>query len=523
MLGLDGGSWNLLEPLMNQGIMPNLQKLVKKGSSGVLQSTIPPYTAPAWVSSTTGVNPGKHGVFGFTEKKNGVTTGNFVDSTHLRVARIWNYINNTGGTCGLINVPITYPVETVNGFMVPCFFTPLEKRDYTYPESIFREILEPHKYVINIRLSGKKIHSEEGIAQLVKNLKNMTERRFKVMEKLREIYNPDFLMVVFTSMDKLQHKFWKYLDNNEDLYKTELAARVRPLLLSVYQQIDEVIGKVMVQLDSNVSLYLISDHGFGPQKKFLFMNKWLAENGFLSIKVARLLMYRMQYRYFNKKEFFTRNLDVFKHPIYKSINYGKSFFIAGDQYEHGIYATRNYSNSNFYKKIADLIEKLSAMRESDSGKPIFEKVFQRDEIYEGEFKHIAPDIVLKLNDYSMNILRGFPRKNRIIAQCTGPDGCHRPEGIIAAYGKDVAVGGKVRASIMDLMPTILYNMGLQIPKNIDGVVRKEIFKKNFKDENDIAWCDPLKNLERTHGEENRYQKAEKEQIAAQLRDLGYFE
>ena len=66
LLGLDGMTYSVLEPAFEAGHMPVFQRLLERGASGVLTSTVPPYTPPGWTSIFTGVNPGKHGIFGFT-------------------------------------------------------------------------------------------------------------------------------------------------------------------------------------------------------------------------------------------------------------------------------------------------------------------------------------------------------------------------------------------------------------------------------------------------------------------------
>ncbi|MCL5256546.1 MAG: alkaline phosphatase family protein, partial [Chloroflexi bacterium] len=65
LLGLDGADFGLVDRLIELGKLPNLQKLREEGASGVLQSTYPSFTAPAWTSFITGLWPGKHGIFNF--------------------------------------------------------------------------------------------------------------------------------------------------------------------------------------------------------------------------------------------------------------------------------------------------------------------------------------------------------------------------------------------------------------------------------------------------------------------------
>jgi predicted AlkP superfamily phosphohydrolase/phosphomutase len=523
VLGIDGGTWDLLIPLIDEGVMPNLGKIVKNGSSGILESTLPPYTAPAWVSCITGVNPGKHGIFGFTIKKNGIVQGEFVDSTRISVPKIWNYINNAGKTAGLINVPITYPAEPVDGFMVPCFFTPLGKKDYTYPQSIYEDVLVPANYVINVRQAEKQVLSEETATEVIHDIKNMAQRRYEVMEALQGTYNPDFFMVVFTCLDKVQHKFWKFLDPSNSMAKTSLASKLRPLLLSVYEEIDAIIGKILAKLAGNTTLYIVSDHGFGAQNKTFFINKWLVQNGFLKLKKFRFISYRLVTKYFKKRNFFNRNVDIFDNPIYKFINKKRSFFIGSDPYEQGIYFIGNPSSADYLDKISLLKQQLATIKDPETGKLLFKRCYHRDELYSGEYATDAPDVILKLQDYSINIIRGYPLKNKIFSATLKPTGCHKPMGIFAAYGKDIVPDNKVYASIKDVTPTVLYNMGLPVNSEMDGEVRKEIFSKRFQESHEIIYSDDFKFMRENTVQKSNYTDSEIEDVAAKLKDLGYFE
>jgi len=65
IIGIDGGTYSIIDPLIEKGALPNLRRLIKSGVKGILKSTYPPLTAPAWVSFMTGENPGKHGFFDF--------------------------------------------------------------------------------------------------------------------------------------------------------------------------------------------------------------------------------------------------------------------------------------------------------------------------------------------------------------------------------------------------------------------------------------------------------------------------
>src|SRR3989337_326500 len=97
VVGLDGGTWELLKPLMNEGVMPHLAHLTETGVSGVLHSTLPPWTPTAWSSFATGKNPGKHGVFGFT-RRNPDGSKAWVSSKSIRAATLWRILSDHGLT-----------------------------------------------------------------------------------------------------------------------------------------------------------------------------------------------------------------------------------------------------------------------------------------------------------------------------------------------------------------------------------------------------------------------------------------
>jgi predicted AlkP superfamily phosphohydrolase/phosphomutase len=140
IIGLDGATWTLLRPWIDQGQLPNLARLLQEGASGPLTTTIPPVSASAWVSFATGCNPGKHGAFDFVfPQPGGYDIG--VISVQLRgVPPFWKTIEEAGGQVGLMSVPITYPPQAIRGFTVNGFLVPNEQSTYTYPPELKEEL-----------------------------------------------------------------------------------------------------------------------------------------------------------------------------------------------------------------------------------------------------------------------------------------------------------------------------------------------------------------------------------------------
>lgn len=122
---------------------------------------------------------------------------------------------------------------------------------------------------------------------------------------------------------------------------------------------------------------------------------------------------------------------------------------------------------------ADLIAQLKALRDPDTGKPVIRDVFTREQAFPGTEMDRAPDLTLQLNDYSfLSVLRAdAPIKDRLIPYAT-----HHPDGIIIGSGPAMARGARIEPlRIVDVAPTVLYSLGLDVPRDFEGRVGTELF------------------------------------------------
>ncbi len=531
VLGLDGGSWDILKPLMQQGYMPNLQKLCAHGASGILNSTVPPYTAPAWVSCVTGMNPGKHGVFGFTLKTGEGTKKAFVSSRAVKTPKIWHYLNAAGKQVGLINIPITYPAERVDGFMLPCFLTPQGKTDFSYPVSLYKDLLKhTDDYIINVRIAGRKLDNEPQVQKFLSDILFATQKRFEAMKYLWQAYSADFFMIVFTCLDKIQHKFWKYLDADSPLYNSPTAEKWRPQIIKIYQLIDDIIGYIIEHIDNDTILYVVSDHGFGPFDKRVFINKWLSREGLLSLSKTRFYLAKVLAKTkLQGISHLQRNISVAANPLMHCIDFPKTLFYGSDVYEQGIYfnheSARLKSGDVAYEnELNRLKEKLLLLNDPVNGERFVDEVFFRDEVYHGPYVSQAPDILLRMKNYSYLINTSIPLKEAGFCQpVKGAEGCHRLEGIFAAYGNGIHQHKNINASIIDITPTALYSMGLAVSREIDGRVLKDIFTPVFQNTKKVVYSEKDLVCELEEAKDTEYNSREEMEIKAQLQDLGYLD
>ena len=155
VIGLDGAPHPLIERWVAAGQLPHMASLIARGSLTVLNSTIPAHSPPAWASFITGVNPGQHGVLDFVERRKDSYDFRVVRANHINGTSLWRMLSDGGRRVGVMNVPMTYPPEAVNGFLVTGLGTP-DYVAYTYPPEMTKA-LNAQGYRVN-----KKFFYEPG-------------------------------------------------------------------------------------------------------------------------------------------------------------------------------------------------------------------------------------------------------------------------------------------------------------------------------------------------------------------------
>src|SRR3989338_8398258 len=288
VIGLDGATFTNLKPWMDEGLLPNLKFLMENGVSGELESTMPRHSSLAWTSFMTGVNPGKHGIFGFIKPfKDKSYKNELVSSRDIRSRTIFEMLSENAKVVCSVNLPLTYPPFKINGAMISCgLLTPGTDFDFTYPEDLFEKIgFKKEDYILNISSMRYPKDKEKFFQDLVKCTKIRKEISFKIMEN----FNWDLFMVVFSETDWLQHFFWQCIDPTHSKYNQEDSKRFSPFVVDYYQKLDVVIGEFLNYVDEKTTLLIISDHGFGPREKTISFHKLLHQNGLLHYKKENLL------------------------------------------------------------------------------------------------------------------------------------------------------------------------------------------------------------------------------------------
>ncbi len=543
VIGIDSATFDIIEPLVNQGKLPVFARFMKDGVWGRLRSTIPPVTPPAWTSFMTGKNPGKHGIFDFY----GYTTSGYerpiINSQFSKAKTLWKILSENNQKVGIINVPLTYPPEEVNGFLIPGMQYAFDvNKGFTYPKELLSEIEGKFgKYEV-VFGDERSLYTNE-LDHFISKWKEITAKRQEIILYLLDRYETDFFMPVFFSIDLIQHHFFKFYDSTHPLYDKKLAAKYKNVIPDFYQLIDTYIGQILDKLDKNTTVFIVSDHGAGPHTGGFYINKWLMKKKLLKIKKRYypLLWIRWPHIFF-------KILKKFRHPgiawtiplflynqlknkvdpreglrLSRLIDWKRTKVFSGNFTEQGIYINlkgrevQGIVDQREYLALRDYVaESLNVLTDPKTKRKLVDVVIKKEEIYNGPYTHFAPDLFIMMKDGEIllqkDIHNGLFRYNPYVG------GTHRIDGIFLAKGNILNELPKVdNPRIIDLAPTILYLMDVEIPEDMDGRVLKEIVKEDFLKQFPIRYGAPSQ----VGNQQGIYSENEAEKIKENLRNLGY--
>ena len=247
IIGIDGATPDLIIPWCKQGKLPNICGLMDTSIYGNLESTVPPITPAAWTSFLTGQNPGKHGIFDFMEREPHSYNFRYINSKARKSPSLWKILSNEGYKVGVLNVPMTYPPEEINGFLISGLDAPDEERA-VFPEELFYD-LEKNVggFQLDIRHLGNMRNDIQRLAFL-DEVKDVEEQRVRVLLYLQKKYQCDFLMIVFNATDQVQHHFWHYMDTSHPKYDPLGSEKFADAIYDIYNKVDELIGQLQIEL-----------------------------------------------------------------------------------------------------------------------------------------------------------------------------------------------------------------------------------------------------------------------------------
>lgn len=560
VFGLDGADLDLLRPWLEDGSLPCLSRLYRDGASGPLASTIPPLSPEAWSSFATGKNPGKHGVVNFVQPKPGSYDLRFSTGAVRRGATFWRLASEAGLRVGVVNVPMTYPPEAVNGFLISGPDAPGVQADFTYPRELKQELLAAvGRYEIHGDYWGRTTP-----ADYLRRLIATVENQKRAWEYLLKRFQPDIFVGVFGSTDRAQHFLWKYSDPAHPAYESREDLDMPDPLAAVYQAVDRAIADCLAAIGGDVTTLVMSDHGGGPCDSVVYLDRWLQEQGLLVYRqtaepwARRVLrqaywLARKTFPRWAKDWLKTRWRDA-RQELESSIvrdpidwERTRAFFLGTEgAYVYlntiGRFPLGTVQPGPEARALCDQIaDGLSGIVDPNTGQAVVESVHRREEIYSGRPEDLAllPDLVVTWRDSRYVAMRAWGEsaatpdvivERGIRVGDSGRfmslelSGCHRPNGVLIASGRDISPGTEVAgARIIDLAPTMLSLCGIPVPADMDGRPLPALATPS-------SGMHPARSGEAPHWEElpaepsaDPYTEADREEIERRLRGLGYMD
>jgi predicted AlkP superfamily phosphohydrolase/phosphomutase len=557
IIGLDGGTWTLLDRMCDAGWMPRLRQLRDGGVAEPLLSTIP-YTSPvAWTSFLTGLRPGNHRVYGFVAGRNtyvegqeGYAAGRPINASAIGADPLWLVMNRHDVRVGLLNVPVTYPPQPIDGYIVGDeLFTPDESSDYAYPPDLKARLLDA---VPEFRVRPFRYAHE--LAEFIREVTHYTREQGKAAQWLLQEYPVDLPIFVFTATDRIQHRFWKYLDPTHPAHD-EAAAHPHTihLLELFYRTIDEIVGSLVDQAQPDV-VFMVSDHGFTASHRLFLVNRWLHAEGLLSFEastVGRAQQLLLNLGLTQEKLFgFLKRLDVLRlrdriraggrHALKLQARRGVQNVLApridwtqtqayggfiGEPFIYVNQAGREPAGivepgAPYDRLRGEIRERLLSLRDPDTGQLVLDEVFLREELYSGPYLEEAPDLIFTYRDpayYTTDAVQTTDFLQPERAQ----RGIHERPGIFLAAGSNIVPEAPARPfNIYDVLPTAMYLLGVPLPPELDGRVLEEIIDPDYVAAHPID-RETVSPASETLSEPTDYSDVEAEQIESRLQDLGY--
>src|SRR6202007_3085189 len=117
LVGVNGMELDILRPLLLKGQLPNLARVIENGAYGKLRTVSAPNCPRVYSTLFTSTNPEEHGVTGF------LVGGITANTNMMKEEPVWSMLSKGGVTVGMANVPATFPVMPVNGYMISGMLT----------------------------------------------------------------------------------------------------------------------------------------------------------------------------------------------------------------------------------------------------------------------------------------------------------------------------------------------------------------------------------------------------------------
>jgi predicted AlkP superfamily phosphohydrolase/phosphomutase len=449
IIGLDCAEPSLLLERWRDEL-PVLSGLMERGAHGRLTSVIPPITVPAWSCMMASRTPGDLGVYGFRNRADHSYDNLFIaNSTAIKEPRLWDLATRAGKPSIVLGVPGTYPPRPLNGVMVSCFLTPTIDSQYTFPPLLKREIEQTvGEYLLDVR-----DFRTEDKDYLLRQVYEMTDRRFALAEHLLDTKPWELFAMVEMGIDRMYHGFWKMMDPEHR--KHVPGNPFEHAILDYHTHVDELMGSLLEHADEDTAIFVVSDHGGKRMDGGIRVNEWLRREGYLGLLTEPDTAVPLR----------EAGIDWSQTGAWGEGGYYSRVFlnVAGREPEGTI-------PPEDYERVRDeLAERLAAIPD-ENGEPLATRVHVPERVYP-EVQGVAPDLIVHFGDLLWRSVGtvGGDEGIHTFENDTGPDDAnHAQEGLFVLAAPGVAPGTFEGAHLLDVAPTVLELLGLDVPASMRG-------------------------------------------------------
>jgi len=448
IMGLDSAPPELLFDRFRDEL-PNIGGLMDHGVYAKMRSCDPPITIPAWSVMVTSKNPGSLGLYGFRHRKgHSYTDGWIANSLSVKAEKIWDILAQAGMKVCVVGVPPSYPPTPVNGELISCFITPDANREYTYPPELKQEIealVGPYPFDVKFRTDNRD--------QLLKDLHEMTETHFRVIEHLLATRPWDFFMFVDIGLDRVHHAFWKYFDKDHPRYVP--GSQYENVMLDYYKRLDEHVGRLLKRIDDDTIVVVVSDHGVKGMRGAFCVNEWLIREGYLILKERPEAVVELE----------KAAVDWSKSKAWAwGGYYARVFLNVKGREPEGVIDRNEFEEER--DRLAERIKTISDPR----GRRMATQVYKPETLYPLSVGD-RPDLMVYFDDLFWRSAGTLGHSDIYLSENdTGPDDAiHSRHGTFILHDKQLKKRGQIPdIDILDIAPTLLKRMKVSVPSTMEG-------------------------------------------------------
>lgn len=519
IVGLDAGTFDILDPYVASGDMPNVGAIFAAGTRRELTSTFPPTTSPAWPALVTGLGPAKLGFFGLLNKRPGSQYDFSVARNTFDARSLWAVAGRAGVRAVACGVPASFPpVESPNATVVTGMLTPNGK-PRTAPAALEADLARE-----GLVIDWEELRDLDGSVALPDDEARLALRMLDRSEW-------DVFVTVFRASDGIFHTHPKDFDAHREMFR----------------RIDRHVGEMRARLGEQDTIMLVSDHGMTRLAETVHLNSLFWREGLLARRdapatvedralgvVERVKRWPVLDNRIVKNAIVRRMTEALRQRrASRTLDFGREgrrqprlsealidwtrttcvFVDLG--YGSGVYLNvkgrepLGTIEPTDYEATRDRVAALLCAQPDVV-------VERREDVYDGPYLERAPDLLVSTTREGVG-LSGKLLDTPVRTPVDVPYWHHTRRGIWVCAGPDVAAGASLEpAEIVDVLPTSLHLLGLGVPDDVDGRVRLDAFRPDSE-----PATREVRTIAAEGALENDAEEYDDEAIKEKLRGLGY--